>query len=157
MVKYRKLLCTFEILDWIWQISSMCMHPGTRGASPAPNTIPVSTFPKIQAIFTFCYCIVHSEAHQGALGLSNCNTYSTFHLRIVHSELPVSDSPKSSCTIRLTHMECFAFLLYNRTPTHTKPTTELIGHELACCFRKTIFFISTVTLIFQTGFPCRSM
>ena len=82
----------------------------------------MSTFPKIRAIFTFRYRIVHSEAHQGALGLSICNTYSMFRLRIVHSELPVSDSPKSSCTIRPTHMEHFAFLWYNRTLTHTKPT-----------------------------------
>ena len=100
----------------------VCVQVLDRGASPAPNAIPVSTFPKIRAIFTFRYHIVHSEAHQGALGLSICNTYSTFRLRIIHSELPVSDSPKSSCTIRPTHMERFAFLSYNQTPTHTKPT-----------------------------------
>ena len=117
----------------------MCVRPGIRGTSPAPNSILVS--------------IVHSAALQGALGPSKSHTYSTFRLHIVHSELPVSESPRSSCTIRPTHTEHFAFLSYNGTPTHTKPTTELIGHERACCFRKTVFFVSTVAFTFQNRIP----
>ena len=89
MVKYRKMLCTFQNLDWIWQISSMCVRPCIRGASTQLNPCEYRTqwatsfriteeqlYYQADTYGTFCLPIIQL----------NANTYKT-HNRTNRSQM----------------------------------------------------------------------